>query len=411
MAPDPLRRAPSRHALTFVFLTVLIDTIGFGVTIPVMPQLIASLEGGGMAEAVITAGWLLAIFALMQVFFGPLMGNLSDRFGRRPVLLLSLAAFGVDYLLMAFAPTLVWLFVGRAVAGVAGAIYGPANACIADITPPEKRARNFGLIGAAFGAGFILGPALGGLLAEFGPRTPFFAAAALALVNTIYGYFVLPETLPPERRRAFEWKRANPLGALKSLGRVPAVAMLVVALFLWMVAGSVYPATWSFFASIQFNWSPAEIGLSLAFVGASMILVQFFVVGKAVDALGERRAVLVGMGSGALAFVGCALATSGWMVYPVFAISALSGLAYPALNAILSSATSAEEQGELQGALAAVTSMSEIAGPLLLTQTLGFFSSAAAPVYFPGAAFVLAAILTLGAIAIVVFRTKDADTA
>jgi DHA1 family tetracycline resistance protein-like MFS transporter len=400
--------APSRHALTFVFLTVLIDSIGFGITVPVMPQLIVGLDGGGLDEAVVTAGWLLAVYAVMQVFFGPLMGNLSDRFGRRPVLLLSLAAFGVDYLLMAFAPSLVWLFIGRAVAGMAGAIYGPANAFIADITPPEKRARNFGLIGAAFGAGFILGPALGGLLAEFGPRAPFFAAAALALVNTVYGFIVLPETLPPERRRTFSWRRANPLGALKSVGRVRASAMLVAALFLWMLAGQVYPATWSFFAAIRFGWSPAEIGLSLAFVGATMIIVQVFVVGRAVEVLGERRAILVGMGSGALAFMGCALATSGWMVYPVFLISALSGLAYPALNAILSSTTPEDEQGELQGALAAVASLGEIIGPLLMAQTLGFFSSPATPVYFPGAAFVVATGLTLGAIAIVLFRTRDA---
>jgi DHA1 family tetracycline resistance protein-like MFS transporter len=400
--------SPARsHARFFIFLTVLIDSIGFGVTIPVMPELIVALEGGTAAEAALMGGWLLAVFAVMQIIFGPLMGNLSDRFGRRPVLLLSLAAFGIDYALMAFAPSLAWLFVGRIAAGIAGAIYGPANAYIADITPPEGRAKAFGMIGAAFGIGFILGPALGGLLAEFGPRAPFLAAAALALLNVVYGYFVLPESLPPEKRRAFQFKRANPFGALMSLTKLPVVGWLALAFLVWMIAGQVYPATWSFFAAIQFGWSAGDIGLSLAFVGGTMILVQVFVIERAVKLLGERGALLVGLGSAMLGYLGCAFATEGWMVYPVFLVSALSGLGYPSLNALISNRTPENAQGELQGALAALTSISEIAGPLAMTGMLSFFSSPAAPVYFPGAAFLLATALTFVAAAVVLRYTSE----
>jgi len=391
MTPPP----PSRHALTFIFLTVLIDSIGFGVTLPVFPDLIVALEGGTLDEATITGGYLLALFAVMQVVFGPMMGNLSDRFGRRPVLLLSLAAFGIDYALMAFAPNLAWLFVGRAVAGMAGAVYIPANAFIADVTTPEKRAQAYGLIGGAFGAGFILGPALGGLLGELGPRAPFFAAAGLALLNVVYGFFVLPESLPPEKRRPFEWSRANPLGAFRALTRMPSLGLLAAAFFAWMLAGTVYPATWAFFAKIRFGWSAADIGLSLAFVGVTMTVVQVFVTGPAVKRMGERRSLITGIAFGIFEFVAMAFVTQGWMIYPVMAAGALSGLAYPALNALLSQQTAASEQGELQGALSGLNAMSEILGPLMMTSALGYFSSAQAAVHFPGAAFVLAAGLAL----------------
>jgi DHA1 family tetracycline resistance protein-like MFS transporter len=383
--------APSRHALTFIFIAVLVDSIGFGVTIPVMPDLIVALEGGTLDQATRTGGYLLVLFAAMQVVFGPLMGNLADRFGRRPVLLLSMAAFGIDYALMAFAPSLGWLFLGRALAGIAGALYVPANAFVADVTPPEKRAQAYGVLGGAFGLGFVLGPALGGLLGELGPRAPFFAAAGLALLNTIYGLVVLPESLPPEKRRAFQWRRASPLGAFKALTRLPALGLLAAAFFVWMLASTVYPATWAFFAKMRFDWSAAEIGASLAFVGVTMTIVQVAVTGPAVKWLGERRALVAGIAFGVGEFLAMALVTKGWMIYPVMAAGALSGLTYPSLNALLSQQTAASEQGELQGALSGLNAMSEIVGPLVMTQTLGFFSSAAAPLRLPGAAFVLAA--------------------
>src|SRR5262245_46262980 len=251
-------RQPGKHALAFIFLTLLIDTIGFGIIMPVMPQLIVELTGLSVAHATFLGGWLLVTYAVLQFLCGPIMGNLSDRFGRRPVLVASLAAFALDYMLMGFAPTIGWLFLGRAIAGVAGAVYSPAMAYIADISTPEKRAQSFGLVGAAFGLGFIIGPAIGGFLGDFGPRAPFFAAAALGALNFVYGLFVLPESLAPEQRRRFEWKRANPLGTLTALRRYPAVVAIAGAVFLWQLAHQVYPATWSFFATIRFGWSPSD---------------------------------------------------------------------------------------------------------------------------------------------------------
>lgn len=296
--------AVSRHALTFIFMTVLIDSIGFGITIPVFPDLVVTLGGVTVDRATVIAGYLLALFAAMQIVFGPLMGNLSDRFGRRPILLASLAAFAVDYALMAFAPSLGWLFVGRAIAGIAGAVYVSANAFIADVTPPEKRAGAFGLIGGAFGLGFILGPALGGLLGEFGPKAPFLAAAGLAALNTVYGYFVLPETLAPEKRRAFEWRRANPLGSFRALTRLPGLGLLATALLLWLIGTTVYPATWAFFAKLRFQWSAAEIGWSLAFAGLVMGTMQVFLTGPVVKRLGERRALTAGFAFGIVEYAG-----------------------------------------------------------------------------------------------------------
>jgi len=327
---------PSKHALSFIFLTVLIDTIGFGIILPVMPQLIVELTGETVARATLLAGGLLTTYAVLQFACGPVMGNLSDRFGRRPVLLASLAAFAFDYLLMGFAPTIGWLFFGRAVAGIAGAVYSPAMAYIADVSPPEKRAQSFGLIGAGFGLGFIIGPAIGGLLGELGPRAPFFAAAALAALNFLYGLIVLPESLPPERRRKFEWARANPLGTLLSLRRYPAVIAIAGAVFLWQLAHQVYPSTWAFFAKIRFEWSEAAIGASLAFVGVLMAFTQGYLTGKIVPRIGEYRAVIVGVVSGALSMGILAFATQGWMAYAAMTAGALQGLAYPSMNAIMS---------------------------------------------------------------------------
>ena len=390
-----------RHALVFIFFTVLIDSIGFGIILPVMPRLLTALTGQTTAAVTPIAGFLLTTYAVLQFACGPIMGNLGDRYGRRPVLLGSLAAFGFDYLLMGFAPSVGWLFVGRAIAGVAGAVYSPAMAYIADVSTPEKRAQSFGIMGAAFGGGFILGPAIGGLLGALGPRAPFLVAAALAGINFLYGYFVLPESLPAERRRKFEWSRANPLGTLLALRRYPAVIAIAGAVFLWQLAHQVYPSTWAFFAKIRFQWTEIEIGASLAFVGILMAFTQGYLTGKIVPRIGEYRAVLLGVGSGMVSMLMLAFATQSWFAYLAMAAGTLQGLAYPSMNAIMSKQVPANEQGELQGGVASMMSLTTILGPLIMTQTLGRFSAPGAPFYFPGAAFVLASALALLSLLIV----------
>ncbi len=398
----------SKQAIAFILITVLIDTIGFGIVLPVLPDLIMELTGETVSQSSLDGGRLAFAYAVMQFLFGPIMGNLSDRFGRRIVLLLSLFAFGVDYALMGFAPSLTWLFVGRIVAGIAGAAQTTANAYVADVSPPEKRAQNFGLIGAAFGVGFILGPALGGLLAGFGTRAPFFAAAALALTNFAYGLFVLPESLPVERRRPFSWKRANTLGTLIHLNRYPTITGLAAALFLWQLAHQVLPTTWAFYTKLKFDWTAGEIGWSLAFAGVAMALTQGWLTRIVLPRWGERRTVLVGFTVGALAFMGYALANTSWLVYVCIACSSLMGLAYPSMNALMSHQVPASAQGELQGGLASMHSLTAIIGPLLMTELFGYFTSPQAPVYFPGAAFALASLLTLGCIALFVRTIRRA---
>ena len=404
-----MSRQPGRHALVFIFFTILIDTIGFGIVLPVMPRLLTELTGETTAQVTLIAGFLLSTYAILQFVCGPVMGNLGDRYGRRPVLLGSLAAFGFDYLLMGFAPTVGWLFLGRAVAGIAGAVYSPAMAYIADVSPPEKRAQSFGVTGAAFGIGFILGPALGGLLGSLGPRAPFFVAAALALINLIYGYFVLPESLPADRRRKFEWKRANPLGTLLALKRYPAVIAIAGAVFLWQLGHQVYPSTWAFFAKIRFQWSEMEIGASLAFVGVLMAFTQGYLTGKIVPRVGEYRAIVLGVGSGVLSMLMLAFATQSWFAYIALAAGFLQGLAYPSMNAIMSKQVPANEQGELQGGVASMMSLTTIVGPLIMTQTLGRFSAPGAPFDFPGAAFVLASALALLSLVIVLRALSPAS--
>jgi DHA1 family tetracycline resistance protein-like MFS transporter len=394
-------RGPGKHALAFIFLTMLIDTIGFGIIMPVMPQLIVQLTGKSLADATFIGGWLLTSYAVMQFVCGPIMGNLSDRFGRRPVLLASLAAFAVDYTLMGFAPSLAWLFLGRVLAGIAGAVYSPAWAYVADISTPEKRAQSFGIMGAAFGLGFIIGPAVGGFLGELGPRAPFFAAAALGALNFIYGFFVLPESLSEDKRRKFEWRRANPLGALAALRRYPAVISIAGAVFLWQLAHQVYPGAWAFFTEIRYHWSPAEIGASLAFVGMLMAFTQSVLTGRVVKRFGEYRAVIIGLTSGAAGMLILAFSNIGWLAYVAMSAGMLQFIAYPSMNAIMSKQVPPDSQGELQGGVASMMSLTTIIGPLLMTQTLGRFSAADAPIYFPGAVFLLAGALALAALAIV----------
>jgi MFS transporter, DHA1 family, tetracycline resistance protein len=383
-------------ALLFIFVLVLVDSIGFGIILPVLPRLIMELTGVGIDRAARFGGGLSFVYALMQFFCAPVLGNLSDAYGRRPVLLFAVLALGVDYLIMGFAPVISWLFLGRLIAGVAGASFTPAYAYVADITAAERRAQNFGLMSAAFGIGFILGPAIGGLLGIFGPRAPFFTAGIIALGNAALGYFALPESLPPEKRRAFHWVRANPLGTLRQMRHYPAVLLTLGALFLWQLAHQVLPSTWAFYTIAKFHWTSAQVGASLAFVGLLMALAQGVLTRVLIPWLGgERRAALLGMAAALLAYIGYALVTQGWMMYAVGLTTFFFALTYPSMNALASQQIPANAQGELQGAVASLYSLSSIIGPPLLTQIFSRFSDPAGAVYFPGAAFLSAAGLTL----------------
>lgn len=386
-------------AIPIVLTVLLIDSIGFGIVLPVLPDLIVHLGQVTLAEAARIAGYMLVAYAGAQFFAGPVLGNLGDRFGRRPVLLASTIAFALDYLLMAAAPTLAWLFVGRLIAGIAGATYGPAYAVIADVTPPEKRGATFGLMGAAFGIGFMLGPAIGGLTAGLGTRTPFVIAAALAGANALWIATRLPETLPAERRRPFRLRDAHVLGAFRPLFHAGGAAPLLAAALLWQLAHFVYPSTWAFWAGLTLHWDATEIGWSLAAAGLAMGLAQTFVTGRAIARFGEARTVVIGMVVGGLSFLGYVFATQGWMVYAIIAFSALQGLVWPSLNALLSRMTDASHQGALQGGMASIASIAAIIGPLAMTQALAFGAEHGEP----GGAFLLATLLVLLALLIVLF--------
>jgi DHA1 family tetracycline resistance protein-like MFS transporter len=382
-----------RQSLMFVFALVAVDMIGFGIIMPVLPALIVELTGAGIAEAARAAGWLTFVYALMQFIFGPIIGSLSDRFGRRPVLIASLVAFAVNYTLMALAPTLAFLFVGRIVAGIAGASFSSAYAYVADVSPAAERAQNFGLVGLAFGIGFTIGPALGGMLGEISTRLPFFAAGVLALVNAIYGVVVLRESLPADRRRPFSLRRSNALGALRALGaRQPALFWYAGALLLWQTGHHAFPTIWSFFAIERLGWSAFDIGLSLAVVGVTSATVQGGLIRIIIPRIGEARAVFAGATMMLAAFAIYAAADRSWMIYLAILVGAGSGLVYPSLNGIMSQLTAADAQGELQGAVASLSSLAMIAGPPMMAQVFAAFSAPAAPVYWPGAPFGLAGV-------------------
>jgi DHA1 family tetracycline resistance protein-like MFS transporter len=384
------------RAVPIVLTAVLIDTIGFGIVLPVLPGLVVHLGHVTLADATRIAGYLLVAYAGAQFFAGPVIGNLGDRFGRRPVLLFSMIAFSIDYALMAWAPTLAWLFLGRTIAGIAGALYSPANAVLADVTPPEKRGATFGLMGAGFGLGFILGPAIGGLLAGFGTRAPFIAAASIAALNALWMAFWLPETLPPERRRPFRLRDANVFGAFRPLFHAGGATALLVAALLWQIGHSVYPATWAFWAGLAFNWNATMIGWSLAASGLAMALAQVFVTGPAIARFGEARAVVIGMVAGFLAFVAYIFVTQSWMVFVIIVFSAFQGLVYPSMNALLSRMTDASHQGALQGGMSSIGSIAAIVGPIATTQALAFGAEHGEP----GGGFLLAALLVFSALAI-----------
>lgn len=342
-------------------------------------------------------GWMLFAYALMQFLCAPIMGGLSDRFGRRPVLLASLFGFGIDYALMSIAPTLSLLFVGRIVAGMMGASFTTAAAYIADISTPEKRAQNFGILGAAFGLGFIIGPLVGGLLGPLGSRVPFMAAAVLTLLNWLYGYFILPESLAPENRRNFEWKRANPIGSLLNLKRFPVIMGLVASLVLVYIAAHAVQTNWPYYTKEKFDWSSKMIGYSLATVGVVFAIVQGGLIRFIIPKLGQERSVYVGLGLNATGFILFALATESWMMFAFTIVYCFGGIAGPALQGIMSTTVPANEQGELQGALTSLISVTSIIGPIVMTNTFAYFTDTNAPIYLPGAPMLLGAVLSITA--------------
>ncbi|KUG05871.1 TCR/Tet family MFS transporter [Solirubrum puertoriconensis] len=384
-----------KAALGFIFVTLLIDVIGFGIIIPVLPDLIRQLTGGSISEAAQYGGWLVFAFAVMQFLFSPVLGNLSDRYGRRPVLLISLFGFGLDYILLAFAPTMAWLFVGRLIAGITGASMTTATAYIADVSPPEDRAQNFGMVGAAFGLGFIIGPVIGGVLGELGPRVPFLAAAGLTFLNWLYGYLVLPESLKPENRRPFELRRANPIGSLRQLQRYPVVLGLVGSLVFIYIAAHATQSTWSYYTMEKFGWNKAWVGYSLGVVGLMVALVQGVLIRYINPRLGAARSIYLGMALYAVGFALFAFATEGWMMFAFLVPYCLGGIAGPALQGLISSQVPANEQGELQGGLTSLVSVTSIIGPPLMTNLFAYFTGPKAPVYFPGAPFLTGAVLTV----------------
>jgi MFS transporter, DHA1 family, tetracycline resistance protein len=384
----------SRAALTFVLLSVFIDSLGFGIIIPSLPGVIMGLTGEPVSTAADWSGYLMAVYALLQFFMAPVVGNLSDRYGRRPILLASLFAFGVDFLLTGLATSMVWLFLGRAFAGVFGASFATAGAYIGDISDDSNRAKNFGLIGAAWGSGFTLGPVIGGFVAEhLDIRAPFFVAAALALANVAFGFFVLPESLPPERRRKFEWARANPFGALKNLTHLPMVAGLLFAVFLYQVAHDSLPAVWMFYTQLKFGWGPAEMGWSLTFVGIMTVIVMGGLTGVLVPKLGERRAIVVGFLLMTVGFLGYALVPQGWMIYPAIVFGSLGGIANPAMQSVMSRQAGPSAQGELQGAVASIASVAAVISPIFMTQLFSHFSAPDAPMVLPGAPYLVSGLL------------------
>ena len=406
------RQHVSKYALVFIFTTILIDITGLGIIIPVAPKLIAQLAHVDLSQAARYGGWLFFVYAGMQFLFAPVIGNLSDRFGRRPVLIYALVSIGIDYAITGLAPTIGWLFLGRILSGMAGASYTTASAYIADVTPPEKRAANFGLVGAAFGLGFIIGPGIGGFLGEygvrlfgeFGVRLPFFVSAGLAFLNALFGFFVLAESLPKENRRKFELWRANPLGSLMALRRFPYVLGLCVVIVFLRFAHDASPATWTYYTMLKFHWSMWQVSESLMAVGAITAIVYGGLTRIVIPRIGEVRAVYVGFAAGVIACMGYAFATQGWMLYAWMLLGSLMGLAMPALNAIMSKGVAPSEQGELQGAIASIGSLTSIFAPLAMSYLFAYFTSGKAPIYFPGASFFAASLciaLAAGAFALV----------
>lgn len=405
-----------KPTLLFVFFTLLLDVLGIGLIIPVAPRLVAKVmhlpAEGAESGAAVSVGLLAATYAAMQFIFAPILGSLSDRFGRRPVILISLLGSGIDYIVAAFAPNLAILFITRAINGISGANITACGAYIADVTPPEKRSAGYGIIGAAFGLGFVLGPLMGGFLGDpkihiplIGPgaiQYPFLAAGIITLLNWLYGYFVLPESLPPDRRRSFSWRRANPVGALTWLHGHVVVRTLAITLFLVNVAQFGLHATWVLSMGLRFGWGPEQVGWSLFVVGITAAIVQGGLARRIIPAVGERNCLIFGLVIGVFAFAGYGLATQGWMIYAIVAMASLGGIATPAVQGIVSKAIPATEQGLLQGALAGLQSIAQVIGPILGGAVFHEFTKKGAPAFLPGAPFLTGSFLSLLALVPVV---------
>ncbi len=387
-----------KTATRFILMTVFAYAVGFGIIMPVLPNLIVELEGVSLSEATAIGGYIAVSYAVFQFLLGPLVGNLGDRFGRRPVFLFSLAGFSIDFFLMGFAPSIIWLFIGRSIAGGLGAIFGPANAAMADISSAEDRAKSFGLVGAAFGIGFIIGPALGGVLSTFGNRAPFFAAAAIAAVTFVYGLLYFPETMSKERRRTFSPKKANPIGAFMSLDKLDGVIGIAFIYLIWVTSTNIYPVAWSYFAQIQYGWSPLMVSVSLSFVGLSMALMQALVIGRVVTKIGERNTALIGLSFATVGMLLYAFITSGTFALVFCLAVGLQGMVMPSLNAMMSRRTPEDSQGELQGFNGSLAALAAIIAPLVYNNSLAYFTGEQAPFYFPGMPFVLSAVFAFVAI-------------
>ncbi|MVZ65382.1 MFS transporter [Sphingobacterium sp. DK4209] len=406
-----LAKFNSKSGLFFIFLTVVLDSIGLGIIIPVMPALIKELIHGDISQASSYGGWLTFCYAFMQFFFAAVLGNLSDRYGRRPVLLCSLFGFAINYLLIGFAPTIFWLFVGRIVAGITGASHTVAAAYIADVSTPQNKAQNFGLLGAAFGLGFIIGPVLGGLLGHYGPRVPFYAAAGLTFFNFLYGYFLVPESLKPENRRAFSWKNANPIGSFRHIGRYVHIQPLVICIFLINIAAHAVQSTWSYYTMERFQWNERMIGYSLGFIGVLLTIVQAGLIRIIIPKLGIPKSITFGILLSSISFLTMAFAGSNLMLYFSSFLYVFSGIAGPAIQSSISNQTPANEQGQIQGGLTCIISLTAIIGPLMMTSLFSFFTKKSTVLYLPGAPFYLASILGLIAaiIAMQYFRNHRQD--
>jgi MFS transporter, DHA1 family, tetracycline resistance protein len=391
----------TRRTLPFILATIFIDAMGFGIIMPVLPKLVMDIAGVGIADAIDIGAQIGLLMAICTFIAAPVLGNLSDRFGRRPVLLISLGGLAVDYVLLALANTLPLFFLARAISGIFGGSFAAAQAAIADITPPELRARNFGLVSAAFGIGFVAGPAIGGLIGNMDPRMPFYVAAAMAALNFVYGLTLFPETLAPERRRAFDWRRANPLGALRSLRGAPGMVGVVIVLTLWQIASLVYPLTWTFYAIAQLGWSAKMIGLSLSAVGIVIAIGQVGVTGPLVKQLGERDAASIGLVFAITGYLAYAFAGSTWLAFAILPVIALQAPVQPSLMAMISRRATPETQGEVQGISSMAMGLGSLVAPILLTGTMGWFTGPDAPVHFPGAAFIVASLFGLAALVMI----------
>ena len=401
-----MSNSKKQAAVGFIFITMLIDITGWGIIIPVIPKLIKELINGDISEAAKYGGWLTFAYAITQFIFAPIIGSLSDKFGRRPIILISLFGFSLDYLLLAFSPTITWLFVGRIIAGITGASLTTASAYIADVSTPENRAKNFGMIGAAFGLGFIIGPVIGGLLGQYGSRVPFYAAAVLCMINFLYGYFILPESLSKKNRRDFDIKRANPIGAFLNLKKHPSLMGLMVAIFSLYVASHAIQGNWSYYTMYEFQWDEKMVGISLGVIGVLVGIVQGGLIRLINPILGNQKSIYVGMALYTIGMFLFATATQGWMMFVFLVPYCLGGIAGPAMQSIISSKVPASEQGEIQGTMTSLMSASAIVGPPLMTSVFYFFTHKDAPFQFAGAPFVLGGILMLFSTIVAYFSFK-----